>query len=65
MIQITLSDSEAATLTTVLEQVIPELRMEIADTEQMDFREHLKEREVILKKILAMLVTAQSPAKST
>jgi predicted RNA binding protein with dsRBD fold (UPF0201 family) len=64
MIQVTMSDSEAAVLTTVLEQVIPALRMEIADTEQMEFREDLKKREAILKKILEMLVKAQAPAKS-
>jgi predicted RNA binding protein with dsRBD fold (UPF0201 family) len=64
MIQVTMSDSEAAVLTTVLEQVIPDLRMEIADTEQMEFREDLKKREAILKKILEMLVKAQAPAKS-
>lgn len=58
MVQITMSDAEAAVLKTVLEQVIPELRMEIADTEQMDFREHLKQREVVLKKILAELIRA-------
>ena len=62
MVQITMSDSEAAVLRTVLEHVIPELRMEIADTEQMDFREYLKEREAVLKKILKLLADAETCA---
>ena len=55
MIQLTLNTDEASTLRVVLENYISDLRMEIADTEQMEFREQLKDREAVLKKIVAML----------
>jgi hypothetical protein len=55
MIQLTLNEAEVLALRAVLEHYIPDLRMEIADTEQMEFRELLKEREAILKRILASL----------
>lgn len=55
MIQLSLNENEAATLRVVLEQYIPDLRMEIADTEKMEYRELLKEREGVLKKILELL----------
>ena len=58
MTQILLSDDEAAVLKLVLEQVIPDLRMEIADTENKELRDKLKEREAILKKIEKKLETA-------
>jgi len=57
MIQISLNEHEAAVLKEVLEHYIPDLRMEIADTERKEFRDRLKEREEILKKVLALLPT--------
>jgi len=55
MPHITLTDAEAATLRDALENYISDLRMEIADTDRMDFREDLKHREAVLNKVLAAL----------
>jgi hypothetical protein len=55
MPHITLTDAEAATLRDALENYVSDLRMEIADTDRMDFREDLKHREAVLNKVLAAL----------
>jgi len=55
MTQLNLSETEVLTLKKTLENYISELRMEIADTEEMDFRAGLKKEEVILTKILKSL----------
>ena len=55
MAQLTLTDQEAATLRRVLEQYVSDLRMEIADTDAMDFREQLKREEAFLKKLIEQL----------
>ena len=55
MIQITLSDEEASSLRNVLESYLSDLRMEIADTERMDFRDGLKRQEEFLNGLLARL----------
>jgi len=55
MTQLNLSDNEVSTLREVLRSYLSDLRMEIADTDQMAFREKLKQEEVILKKILEVL----------
>jgi hypothetical protein len=53
--QINLDNDEAATLRDVLQDYISDLRMEIAGTDAMDFREELKAREAVLKRLLAQL----------
>jgi predicted HTH domain antitoxin len=55
MVQLTLMTEEAVMLGEILASYLSDLRMEIADMEAMDFREHLKQREVFLKKLLAEL----------
>jgi hypothetical protein len=55
MVELTLSLDEAKTLKDALTTYLSELRMEIADTEQQEFRESLKTEEEILKKILESL----------
>ena len=55
MIQIDLTADERATLRTVLESYLSDLRMEIADTDAMDFREMLKERKQVIQKVLDVL----------
>jgi hypothetical protein len=50
-----LRDEEAALLKTVLEQFVSDLRMEIADTENYDFRQGLKADEETLKSLIARL----------
>ncbi len=55
MPQITLSEEEAGSLRSVLEEYLSDLRMEIADTERMELRESLKRQEAFLKRVLAQL----------
>jgi hypothetical protein len=55
MIHITLTTEEAATLREVLETYVSDLRMEIADTDSMDFRERLKAEEAFLKRLIGVL----------
>ncbi len=52
---IELADEEAEVLKNVLEEYISELRMEVANTDSMDFREDLKRREGILKALVQRL----------
>jgi hypothetical protein len=62
--QITLTQEEAAVLRGVLNSYLSDLRMEIANTDSMQFRENLKREEVFLKKLLQQL-DAESPAPGT
>ncbi len=52
MIHIELTREEAQTLHRILQSDLSDLRMEIGGTEQKDFREFLKAREVFLKELL-------------
>jgi hypothetical protein len=49
---ITLTDIHGNILAMVLESYLSDLRMEIADTDSMDFRESLKKKKDVLKKVL-------------
>jgi len=55
MIRIELNSQEADILHLILESYLSDLRMEIANTDSMDFRESLKERKVFIKKLLQEL----------
>jgi uncharacterized protein (DUF2164 family) len=55
MAQITLTQEEAAALRDILRSYLSDLRMEVADTDSMQFRENLKREEVLLKKLLQQL----------
>jgi hypothetical protein len=55
MVQLSLAPEEVSLLRELLEDYLSDLRMEIADTDQQDFRERLKQEEVTIKKILKML----------
>ncbi len=55
MIELDLEEREKNTLVTVLTSYLSDLRMEIADTDSMDYREMLKERKVVIAKVLAAL----------
>ena len=55
MAQITLTQAEAAALREMLSSYLSDLRMEVADTDSMQFREGLKRQEVLLKNILQQL----------
>ncbi len=55
MAGIELTAEEAEALRDLLEHHLSDLRMEIADTDRKDFREQLKERKELLRKIQAKL----------
>jgi hypothetical protein len=48
MLQLDLSTKELAILEEVLESYLSDLRMEIANTDSMDFRDMLKERKAVV-----------------
>jgi hypothetical protein len=52
---IEVADDEAEVLRSVLEEYISELRMEVSNTDNMDFREDLKRKEEILKALVGRL----------
>ncbi len=56
MATIELTNEEAETLSEILESYLSDLRMEIADTDQMNFRENLKKKEVFIKELLQRLM---------
>ncbi len=55
MTQLNLTETEVLTLKKTLDGYISDLRMEITDTDDKDFRDRLKQEEVILTKILKSL----------
>ena len=55
MTTLNLTPEQAETLKEALTSYVSDLRMEIADTDNHDFRESLKQKEATLKEILAML----------
>jgi hypothetical protein len=55
MITLELSPKEADMLRDILVSYVSDLRMEISNTDSMDVREGLKEREVLLKRLIQQL----------
>ena len=55
MLQIELTDEETEIMRGVLESYLSDLRMEIADTDRMDFRDGLKQRKQVIIKVLDAL----------
>ncbi|MFQ5454269.1 MAG: hypothetical protein ACE5D6_08800 [Candidatus Zixiibacteriota bacterium] len=55
MINLDLTKEENDILERILESYLSDLRMEIADTDSMNFRESLKKRKDVLKKALEPL----------
>jgi len=55
VLQIELTQDEAETLRGVLESYLSDLRMEIADTDRLDFRNSLKQRKQVIIKVLDAL----------
>jgi hypothetical protein len=64
MVRIELDPTEAQVLRTVLESYLSDLRMEIADTDSMDFREQLKARKMILRKVVALINAGRGLAEA-
>jgi hypothetical protein len=50
-----LTPEEASVLRSVLDDYLSDLRMEIADTDGMDFREQLKEKSKVLRRLIDRL----------
>ncbi|HSJ08110.1 MAG TPA: hypothetical protein VK936_15500 [Longimicrobiales bacterium] len=55
MIQLDLAADEQAILRELLETQLSDLRMEIAGTDSLDFRDHLRGRKAVLQKVLDVL----------
>jgi hypothetical protein len=54
-VQLTLTSEEASVLHEVLDNYVSDLRMEISNTDSMDFRERLKTKKVFLERLIAQL----------
>ena len=52
---IELAPEEADVLAEVLSEYLSDLRMEISDTDSMDFRTQLKRKQALLKDVLAKI----------
>lgn len=55
MTTLNLNQEQRETLQESLTSYLSDLRLEIADTDNHEFREQLKHKEVVLKDVLAML----------
>jgi hypothetical protein len=55
MVRLELDRVQADMLREMLESYLGDLRMEISQTDRLDFREDLKKREVLLKELIARL----------
>lgn len=53
--QINLTADEAVMLREILNHYLSDLRMEVADTDAMDFREKLKQEEGFINRVLQQL----------
>ena len=62
MLQITLSEEEKITLRDLLQCCLAELRIEIHHTDNMDFKDMLKNRRKVLEKILAEVSSGEEEA---
>ena len=51
MVHLELTPTDAEVLRMALESYLSDLRMEIASTDSMDFRERLKSKKAVLRKI--------------
>lgn len=55
MVKIEITSAEAGHLRSILDNYLSDLRMEIVDTEDHDFRAKLKERKDFLERLLSQL----------
>lgn len=55
MIQVELTARETELVREAIESYLSDLRMEISDTDSLDFREKLKERKAALRKLVEAL----------
>lgn len=59
MIRIELTDEDASRLRELCETELSDLRMEIADTDSMDFRDRLKQDAGLLRAVIAQLAATR------
>lgn len=57
MIKLNLAPQEAQVFAEILKTLIADLRMEIADTDRMEYREKLKDRKRLVIKVLESIST--------
>lgn len=62
MVELDLTEEERQILLDVLQSYLSDLRMEIADTDRMDFRDMLKDRKAVVQKALDSLGAPVRPA---
>jgi hypothetical protein len=55
MLHLDLTSDEREIMTTVLESYLSDLRMEIANTDRKAFRDMLKERKQVIRKVLSAI----------
>ena len=55
MLQLDLTPEEQQIMIGVLESYVADLRMEIADTDRVDYKQMLKERKQVVNKVLTAL----------
>lgn len=55
MVQLDINDEEREVLAGVLDSYLSDLRMEISNTDSLDFREMLKKRKAVVKKVRGAL----------
>ena len=60
MVHFELDPTEAEVLRMVLESYLSDLRMEIANTDSLDYREMLKARKMVLRKVVSLMTEARS-----
>ncbi|UCF37136.1 MAG: hypothetical protein JSU96_20500 [Acidobacteriota bacterium] len=65
MVVLQLNETEAVSLKEILSSYLSDLRMEIADTDSMNFREGLKKRELFLKDLIGQLSKPHSKSSSS
>lgn len=65
MLQITLTEEEKVTLRDLLQCCLAELRVEIHHTDNMDYKDMLKNRKNVLVKILEELSVGVGPSEPT
>lgn len=62
MVELDLTEEERQILHDVLQSYLSDLRMEIADTDRMDFRDMLKDRKAVVQKAMDSLGAPVRPA---
>lgn len=54
-LELNITESEIEAIVETLEECLSDLNMEIADTEQMEYREELKNKRVTIRKFIDLL----------